>query len=97
MRGIVPPFAVAFFNNLSQVGFGLILVSVLQSGWPRVLLSIWGAPSMRCDVLFGILLAWSLDNANIAIGAFQSGGSTPVLVCLDPAFVIYISIYRVSE
>ena len=42
MQGIVPPFVVAFFNNLSQVGFGLILVSVLQSGWPRVLLSIWG-------------------------------------------------------
>jgi len=42
MQGIVPLFVVAFFNNLSQVGFGLILVSVLQSGWPRVLVSIWG-------------------------------------------------------
>ena len=42
MQGIVPQFAVAFFNNLSQVGFGLILVSVLQFGWPRVLVSIWG-------------------------------------------------------
>ncbi len=42
MQGIVPLFAVAFFNNLSQVGFGLILVSVLQSGWPRVMVSIWG-------------------------------------------------------
>lgn len=42
MQGIVPKFAVAFFNNLSQVGFGLILVSVLQSGWPRALVSVWG-------------------------------------------------------
>jgi len=42
MQEIVPQFAVAFFNNLSQVGFGLILVSVLQSGLPRALVSIWG-------------------------------------------------------
>jgi peptidoglycan/LPS O-acetylase OafA/YrhL len=42
MQGLVPLFAVAFFNNLSQVGFGLILVSVLQLGWSRDLVSIWG-------------------------------------------------------
>lgn len=41
MQGLVPPFAVAFFNNLAQFGFGLILVSVLQSGWPRVVVSFW--------------------------------------------------------
>lgn len=41
MQGILPPFWIACFNNLSQVGFGLVLISVLQPGWPRALLSLW--------------------------------------------------------
>ncbi len=42
MQGNVPRYVVPFFNNLTQFGFGLILVSVLQTGWPRALVSVWG-------------------------------------------------------
>ena len=41
MQNLIPVVCVAFLNNLSQIGFGLILISVLQPGWPRAWLSVW--------------------------------------------------------
>ena len=42
MQEAIPLFWVAGFNNLSHLGFDMILISVLQPGLPRAWLGVWG-------------------------------------------------------